>query len=203
MSKGEQTHRRIVETAAAVMNRQGWLSTPVSSVLTATGLQKGGLYNHFGSMSELSEQAFAFASGQLLHIVKLRLASEGTALDKLIYLLAGFDLVGQRRPPFDAGCPILNAAIEADDTNEPLRQQVANVALEIIAELAAVIKNGQRLGQFRASIDPLRAARLLFATFEGGVMLAGLLRDPSLFAQIKNDLEDIIRSWVTISERSK
>jgi TetR/AcrR family transcriptional regulator, transcriptional repressor for nem operon len=100
-SKGVRTKQRIVETAADLMNRQGWLSTPVSAVLASTGLQKGGLYNHFDGMADLSAQAFDFASNRLLHLVRTRLAEPGTALQRLHHLLASFDGIGQRRPPFD------------------------------------------------------------------------------------------------------
>jgi TetR/AcrR family transcriptional regulator, transcriptional repressor for nem operon len=194
--KGERTKQRIVETAAGLMNRQGWLSTPVSTVLASTGLQKGGLYNHFDSMADLSTQAFNFASGQLLLLVRKRLSESGTAEQRLRHLLAAFTWVGQRRPPYHAGCPILNAAIEADDTNEGLRLQVADVARSIISELESVIALGRQTGEFRQSLEPRRAAQLMFASFEGGVMLAGLMRDPNLFSEIKNDLETVIQSWL-------
>jgi TetR/AcrR family transcriptional regulator, transcriptional repressor for nem operon len=195
-SKGERTKQRIVETAAGLMNRHGWLSTPVSAVLTSTGLQKGGLYNHFDGMADLSTQAFGFASGQLLSLVKKRLSQPGTAQQRLLNLLSAFDMIGQRRSPFNSGCPILNAAIEADDTNEALRLQVAGVAKSIMLELENVISLGRQTGEFREGLEPRRASQVIFAAFEGGVMLAGLMRDPNLFAEIKGDLKTIIQSWL-------
>jgi YsiA-like protein, C-terminal region len=90
----------------------------------------------------------------------------------------------------------LMAAIEADDTNEALRLQVVAVAKSIIAELEAVITLGKKTGEFRQNLEPHRAAQFLFAAFEGGVMLAGLMREPSLFKEIKGDLEIIIQNWV-------
>ena len=195
MGKGERTRCRVVEGAAAVMNRKGWLTTPVSDVLAATELTKGGLYNHFGSLGELRAEAFDLAAGRLVAVVRDRLAGCGSARDRLARLLAAFNLVGARRPPFDAGCPILNAATEADDADEALRRRVADVALGIVAAVEACIADGVRSGEFRPGLDPGRAARFLFATFEGGVMLAGLTRDPAGFAAIKEDMTAVVDGW--------
>lgn len=195
MSKGERTRSRIVAGAAAVMNRAGWLRTAVSDVLSASALTKGGLYNHFGSLAELRIEAFELASGQLVAVVRDRLGGDGSARGRLARLLAAFDLVGGRRPPFDAGCPILNAATEADDADEALRQRAAAAASSIVGAVEACIADGLRAGEFRPDLDPGRAARLLFATFEGGVMLAGLTRDPASFAGIKEDMMAMIDGW--------
>lgn len=196
MSKGEQTKQRIIEAAAGVMNRQGWLSTPVSAIMTATRLQKGGVYNHFDGMADLTVQAFDFASGQILSIVRERLSAPGTARQRLYQLLAAFEFVGRRRPPFDAGCPILNAATEADDADDNMRERVANVVSIIIGELEAAIEEGRKSGEFRKELDPRRAAQFLFAAFEGGVMLAGVTRNPGMFSEIKSDLTAIIDRWL-------
>lgn len=195
MGKGERTRFRVVEGAAAVMNRKGWLATPVSEVLAAADLTKGGLYNHFGSLGELRAEAFDLASGRLAAIVRDRLAGDGSARNRLARLLSAFGFVGARQPPFDAGCPILNAATEADDADEALRQRVAAAALGIITAVEACIADGVRSGEFRPGLDPCRAARFLFATFEGGVMLAGLTQDPARFEEVKEDMMAVINGW--------
>ena len=53
-TKGERTRRRIVESAAAVFNTRGYFGSSMSDLVRETGLEKGGIYNHFGSKLELS-----------------------------------------------------------------------------------------------------------------------------------------------------
>ncbi len=53
-TKGERTRRRIVESAAAVFNTRGYRGSSMSDLVRETGLEKGGIYNHFGSKEELS-----------------------------------------------------------------------------------------------------------------------------------------------------
>jgi len=47
-AKGERTRQRIVELAAPVFNRQGYVGASLRNLIEATGLEKGGIYNHFG-----------------------------------------------------------------------------------------------------------------------------------------------------------
>ena len=201
MSKGTRTRSRVVETAAGLMNRRGWLSTPLSEVLEATNLRKGGFYNHFDSLYTLTGEAFDFAAGHLVGTVRERLSGDGSARERLRRLLDAFDLVGRRRPPFDGGCPLLNAAIAAD-TDEALRARVANVLRTIIALVAGVIGDGVRAGEFRRDLEPARAAQFLLAAFEGGVMLAGATREPGRFDAIRADLQNLIDGWTVRPEET-
>jgi hypothetical protein len=79
----------------------------------------------------------------------------------------------------------------ADDADEVARA----AALAVIALVEGCIADGVRAGEFRAGLDPARAARLLFAAFEGGVMLAGVTHGPHGFTAIKEDLMGIVEGW--------
>jgi len=61
MSKGEATRQRIVEAAAPLFNQRGFAGCSMQDVLDATGLEKGGLYRHFGSKEELAAESFTYA----------------------------------------------------------------------------------------------------------------------------------------------
>ena len=62
LTKGERTRASIVREAAELFNTHGFAGTSLSDVLAATGLEKGGLYNHFpGGKVELAEAALTYA----------------------------------------------------------------------------------------------------------------------------------------------
>ena len=56
-----QTRQRIVELAAPVFNRQGYVGASMRDLTGATGLEKGGIYNHFGSKEQLALEAYDYA----------------------------------------------------------------------------------------------------------------------------------------------
>ena len=63
MKKGERTRRRIVECSAPVFNTKGYAGASMSDLVLVTGLEKGGIYNHFGSKEQLALEAFDYATG--------------------------------------------------------------------------------------------------------------------------------------------
>ena len=54
MDKGQQTRLAILERAARVFSLSGSSGTSMETLTRATGLTKGGIYNHFGSKTALA-----------------------------------------------------------------------------------------------------------------------------------------------------
>jgi len=61
MTKGTDTRERIVSRAAQVFSERGFFGASMADLLAATGLQKGGLYNHFASKEQLALESFDYA----------------------------------------------------------------------------------------------------------------------------------------------
>ena len=61
MNKAQITRQRIIEQAAKLFNRQGFSGVSMSELMIATGLKKGGIYNHFASKDELAIAAFRYS----------------------------------------------------------------------------------------------------------------------------------------------
>src|SRR5262249_55753872 len=66
LRKGEATRRLILERAAPVFNQRGYAGASMSELVEATGIEKGGIYNHFGSKEELAVEAFDYAIGLIV-----------------------------------------------------------------------------------------------------------------------------------------
>ena len=64
-TKGMKTRQRIVEMAAPVFNRQGFVGASMRDLISATGLEKGGIYNHFGSKEQLALEAYDYAMSRV------------------------------------------------------------------------------------------------------------------------------------------
>ncbi len=64
MRKGEATRQRIIAEAAPIFNQRGFDGCSMQDLMTATGLEKGGLYRHFSNKEELASEAFRFALAQ-------------------------------------------------------------------------------------------------------------------------------------------
>ncbi|MGH2617418.1 MAG: TetR/AcrR family transcriptional regulator [Thermomicrobiales bacterium] len=174
MRKGEQTRERILSRAAEVFSMRGANGASLSDIMTATGLQKGGIYNHFGSKNDLALASFDHAAS----LIERRFAGvwreEGIAA--LLAFVATFRDYAQN-PPLAGGCPLLNTAIDSDDTHPVLRDRVRSLAGGLRERLRRAIADGKTRGEIRAEVDADALATVIFASLEGGVMLSKLYGD--------------------------
>lgn len=175
--KGEVTRRLILERAAPVFNQRGYAGTSMSEVVEATRLEKGGIYNHFASKEELAVAAFDYAIS--LIVDGYAAAQEDKAgLDRLVAIIQIFgDWSGH--PLVAGGCPIMNTAIEADDTNPKLAAR-ARAAMDSWHRLiGSIVKDAKARGELDADVDPYELATLVTSTLEGSLMLSRLFDDPA------------------------
>ncbi|MBE9110154.1 TetR/AcrR family transcriptional regulator [Nodosilinea sp. LEGE 07298] len=178
MSKAQDTKARIVEQAAALFNQQGYAGASMSDLMRATGLQKGGIYNHFRSKDELALEAFSFAVQRIQQQFRGALTGKRHAVDRLLAILSVYEQFLDN-PPVQGGCPLLNTAVESDDTHPALRQQT-QLAMDTWRSLIErIVNKGITRGELQPTVDSQAVATILIATLEGGIMLSKLYDDPS------------------------
>jgi TetR/AcrR family transcriptional regulator, transcriptional repressor for nem operon len=176
MRDAEQTRARLRSLAAELFNVHGYAGVSLRDIMRATNLQKGGIYHHVGSKEQLAVEAFDVAAGR----VHERLAQEQQRHDDGVGALIAFVELFRgyfESPPLRGGCPILNTAIESDDTNPILRARVQAVVDEWRATIRQAVARGRQRGEISASVDGDALATLMIATLEGGLMLAKLYGD--------------------------
>jgi TetR/AcrR family transcriptional repressor of nem operon len=178
MSKSQETKTRIIEQAATLFNQQGYAGTSVSDLMRATGLQKGGIYNHFHSKDELALEAFDFAVNCVQQKFMGALKGKRHAVDRLLAILSVYENILDN-PPIEGGCPILNTSVESDDFHPALRER-SQLAMDAWRDLIRrIVDKGIMRGEFQETVDADTVATILIATIEGSVMLSKLYGDAS------------------------
>lgn len=189
MSKGNETRNRVLSLAGGLLNRTGYLATPLSSILDTVGLQKGGFYNHFASKDELALEAFrtnAVALGTHLGALSRSHGDPAEVLWRLVE--ASVDVAAGRIVP--GGCPVLNAGVEADDAWEPLREAAARSADALRRYFLLPLHRLARAGRLRAGTDPEALSYLFVAAVEGGILWARVV-DPEGQKAVLASLRDL------------
>jgi TetR/AcrR family transcriptional repressor of nem operon len=177
VGKGQETKQRIIEQAAEYLNQHGYFSTAVSEIMELTGLQKGGIYNHFESKEDLALQAFDYAIEQMSQKFAEALKGKENAIDRMLAIISYFRGYGENAP-MPGGCPIVNCAIEGDDAHPALRDRARKAMDRLRDVFIRIIAKGISRGEIRADINPDATTTLLVATLEGGVMLTNLYKHP-------------------------
>lgn len=176
MGKGERTREMILEKTANLFNRRGYAASSLSEVMEATGLEKGGIYNHFSSKDDLALATFDYAARRMTERLEWLLQGRRTAQSRLRALLEVFTEMAQN-PVIEGGCPIMNAAIESDDAHPELRARVRVVMNDWRTRIRGMVEQGVARGELRPGLDSDALATVMISTLEGSVMLSRLYRD--------------------------
>jgi len=192
MSKAEETKNRIIQQAANLFNQQGYAGASMSDIMAATGLKKGGIYNHFASKDELAIAAFDFAAQQAsqryFHALKKR-----SAIARLKAIIHTFS-TSPDEFSIKGGCPLLNTAIESDDTNPVLRERVQAAMYQWRNLIHQIVKKGIEREEIQPKVDPDAVATILISTMEGSLMLTKLYGDRIHMQRAKEHLDHYVES---------
>ncbi len=177
MGKGDRTRTTIIRQSAALFNQQGVAGTSLADIMEVTGLQKGGIYRHFTGKDELALAAFDHAAQAFEERFATALVGVPDAAGRLRALLGVYreHIV---RPPLPGGCPVMNTAMESDDTNPLLRDRAAAVMDTWRRVVELILVEGIRAHELRKNVDAPGTASLFVASLEGAVMLTRLHGDP-------------------------
>ena len=149
----------------------------MSAIMAATGLKKGGIYNHFESKEALALAAFEYALAQVRTRFVEGLRGKRTTPDRLRAIV---DIMARyvNDPPVPGGCPILNTAVDSDDTH-PFLQARARAGMEELQRYIhdTVIK-GMARNELRPNLDADQIASVFVAMLEGALVLSNLYDNP-------------------------
>ena len=185
-TKGERTRERIVAAAAPLFNQRGYAASSMSELMAATGLEKGGIYRHFGSKDELALAAFDHTLALQSERIRSLVDAEDTAVGRLRALARG--IAGAvESPAIPGGCPLLNTAIESDDgqgaAHAELRKRTRTEMRRLIAYARRIIEGGIAAGELAKSVDARAEAESFVGAMEGALMLSKLYDDPHYVRQ--------------------
>jgi TetR/AcrR family transcriptional regulator, transcriptional repressor for nem operon len=174
VGKGQATRDRIVALAAPIFNQKGYAGTALSDLMNATGLEKGGIYRHFESKQALAEDAFDHAWKIAMDTRFAGTEGIPNTVDRLQQLILNFR--ERRAGLVPGGCPLMNTAIDADDSNPQLRAKARQALGLWLDRLQSVIEEGQQRGEVVPDVESAKLATLIVSTLEGALMLSRLQR---------------------------
>ncbi len=179
MSKAERTRQFIIEKTAAVFNTKGYAGTSMNDLTEATGLTKGSIYGNFKNKDEVALAVFEYNSSEMQLLFSREIGRKATWRDKLLTYpeIYASNLTSEK---LEGGCPILNTAIEADDTHPDLRMAAGKALIAWKNSIAAIIRAGITAGEFQPDTEAETVAVNLLASIEGMVMMSRLTGQSSL-----------------------
>lgn len=184
----DETKSRILQKSGVLFNTQGYKATSISDITSATGYTKGAIYRHFKSKASLEKETLVHLSSLMLEELRTRIRFESTAGNKLRAVFRYFESY-IKKPVVKGGCPLMNAAIEADDANPKLRKEAVKILDILHDSVTTILKNGIRYKQIKPETDLEYYATLIIASLEGAIMMSKLRGDNQDIKRVVKHLE--------------
>jgi TetR/AcrR family transcriptional regulator, transcriptional repressor for nem operon len=201
MTKGQETRREIIEKAAPLFNQKGYEGTSLSDLMNATGLQKGGIYRHFGSKEELAAVAFDYSWLQAASKRLDGIDDSAHSVDRLKKMIANFVELSPGLVP--GGCPLMNTAVESDDGNPILRARAKKALQSWTSRLSKIVREGIARHQINSTIHPQKLSQLIIATLEGALLISRLQKDRQPLHDVRKHLNEYLEHNVRSKARRR
>ena len=191
MTKAEKTKQFIVEQTASLFNKKGFAGTSLNDITAATGLTKGSVYGNFGSKDEVALAVFDYNIKKVTNIFRTEIGKCETIREKLMAYVEMYS--NFQKFPFPAGgCPMLNTAIEADDTHPQLKEKARQAINAWIKSITKLVEEGIRLKEISEEVDATQVALTIIASIEGMTMIANLTGKTEYRKTIMNSVAKMI-----------
>lgn len=178
MVRSEKTRQFIIEKTASIFNKKGYVGTYLSDLTTATGLTKGSIYGNFKDKNEVALEAFRynykFQTEQLLKKIERQCSAPNKLLAFLDYYKSVYQNIFK-----NGGCAILNTAVDADNGNELLRQEVIQKINDWSDKIVSILNEGIN----KKELKPINAREYsyqMIAMIEGSILISKTLNKPQI-----------------------
>lgn len=173
--RGRRSRERIVDAASAVVAERGAGGASLDQILEAAGASKSQLYHYFSDKGDLVRAVIARRFGETVDC-------QGPMLDKLDSFAAirrWFDwMIDENEEHGCPGCPLGTLASELAGCNEAARVDLAGCFDTWMGYLVDGLSRMRARGDLSADADPHRLAAAVFASLQGGLLLAKTSKDP-------------------------
>lgn len=191
MKKSKKTERYIIEQTATIFNKKGFIGTSLSDLTSATNLTKGSIYGNFKNKEEVAVAAFNFNYQNLIKRFRSKMSAESSAKGKLNAFLEVYTDSYQYLMQL-GGCPILNNAVDTDDTNDNLSRLSVKAFDDWNRNLKTIIAQGIKDKEISETIDPEMYADLFIVSIEGGLLLSKSTGEKRYFDHAMAYLKDMV-----------
>jgi TetR/AcrR family transcriptional regulator, transcriptional repressor for nem operon len=191
MRNPEATKEKILKKSGVLFNTKGYKATSISDITDATGYTKGAIYRHFTSKEELEKQTLMHLSTIMFEETKHRIKAQLNAGDKLRAVFKYFESY-VTEPVVKGGCPLMNAAIEADDAHPSLKKAALGILDILRNSVLTVLENGIRYKQIKPGIDKEFYATVIIASLEGAIMMSKLRGNNDDIRRVIKHLDDLV-----------
>ncbi len=154
MRKGEQTKAAILEVAVVLASLDGLEGLTIARIAERMEMSKSGVFAHFGSREDLQIEVVREYHRKFEEEVFMPAMQEKRGLARLIKLFDNW--IARVTQEIDSGCIYISGAIEYDERDGPVRDELTRSVRIWMAALVKAVEQGVERGQLYADTDPVQ-----------------------------------------------
>ncbi len=187
MTKGEQSRQRLIDCAAELFWKNGYVATGVSEILNAAGLPKGSFYFYFKSKDEL---ALAVISNYQERILKqVEVFSEDQTWDSFVVKLCMY-LKERAENSSIWGCPFAVMGTEFAIQ----KPEAAKVYLDAIKKFGVLFRRVLLQSGLPENHAEILSERLL-AIYQGNLLLGRISQEGTFLEHTERDMIQMCKEY--------
>jgi TetR/AcrR family transcriptional repressor of nem operon len=154
------------DRATEVFWKKGFEATSMADLTAAMNINKGSLYNAFGSKKDLFDRALARydEKNRAAKLAKLRQQDDAVAA---IYTFFDGFVEEAREDPRNLGCFVINTAQDLPNQPPEVTRIIRNALDDIEGFFRDMIRKGQETGDIPASVNAEKTAQALLSMVAG------------------------------------
>lgn len=188
-ARPRDTREHIIKTCRQLFTARGFVSTPISAVIEATGVKKGNLYYYFPSKEALGLAVLEDARDDFFALLEASCVGPDP-VERIINSCTVL-LQQMEKDNFVGGCLFGNAALEMTEGDTRFAEVLHSVFGHWLTRVEECLHEAESLAGCPFSLPVPRLAKLVVAAVEGGIMLSRLNRS-------RDDFQDCILALQTI-----
>ncbi len=171
------TKEHIIQKSAALFNTKGYNGCSLHDIMTATGLKKGGIYNHFATKDEIAIESFDYSFNLIKTRFKNALSTCLTSHEKIMAIINVFESF-YNNPVTLGGCPIFNTAVDSSGIHPSLTNKARSAINHLKRYIEIKIEEGVESGEFNYGLKSEEYSTLILITMEGALIMSRVNNDP-------------------------
>ena len=165
----------IIHESLRLFSLKGYCSTSITDILDATGVSKGGFYNHFASKEGLFFEVLEEARRIWRKRVLYGLNEIDSPLEKAIQILANYrDRYLKDTENFPGGCVFVTFTVELNDQFPHLVQEVNKGFIGLKSLLKRLLDESMERGELKPGVNTGNVIEILFSGMLGTSVVYGV-----------------------------
>ncbi|MBP8646644.1 MAG: TetR/AcrR family transcriptional regulator [Syntrophobacteraceae bacterium] len=165
---------KIILEATRLFSLKGYMSTSIQDIMAASGVSKGGLYNHFKSKEELFRAVVDHARAVWRERNLVGLDQTSSPVEKLVRLIENY---GENylldAEAFPGGCFFINLSVDLDDQDPNLAMEIESGFSSLRKMILRLLEESKRRGELKEGVSVNDVGEVVFAAVMGAAVTYG------------------------------